>query len=84
MAQPQVGHRSRHRAGGYCLMIGGEKEPVEHLGPLFKTIAPGSGSAEPTPSRTRQGGTAPHGYLHCGLSDAEHFVKWSTTAWTAA
>ena len=60
---------------GYCLMIGGEKEPVEHLGPLFKTIAPGSGSAEPTPSRTRQDGTAPHGYLHCGPSGAGHFVK---------
>jgi 6-phosphogluconate dehydrogenase len=60
---------------GYCLMIGGEKEPVEHLGPIFKTIAPGSGSAEPTPSRTRKGGTAPQGYLHCGPSGAGHFVK---------
>jgi 6-phosphogluconate dehydrogenase len=60
---------------GYCLMIGGETEPVEHLGPLFKTIAPGSGSAEPTPSRTRTGGTAPQGYLHCGPNGAGHFVK---------
>jgi 6-phosphogluconate dehydrogenase len=59
---------------GYCLMIGGETEQVEHLGPLFKTIAPGSGSAEPTPSRT-EGGTAPQGYLHCGPSGAGHFVK---------
>jgi 6-phosphogluconate dehydrogenase len=60
---------------GYCLMIGGETEPVEHLGPIFKTIAPGSGSAEPTPSRTRKEGTAPQGYLHCGPSGAGHFVK---------
>jgi 6-phosphogluconate dehydrogenase len=60
---------------GYCLMIGGETEPVEHLGPIFKTIAPGSGSAEPTPSRTRKDGTAPQGYLHCGPSGAGHFVK---------
>jgi 6-phosphogluconate dehydrogenase len=60
---------------GYCLMIGGEDGPVEHLDPLFKTIAPGEGSAEPTPSRTKQGGTAPQGYLHCGPNGAGHFVK---------
>jgi 6-phosphogluconate dehydrogenase len=60
---------------GYCLMIGGETEQVEHLDPLFKTIAPGEGSAEPTPSRTKDGGTAPQGYLHCGPSGAGHFVK---------
>ncbi|MFE3865196.1 phosphogluconate dehydrogenase (NAD(+)-dependent, decarboxylating) [Streptomyces goshikiensis] len=60
---------------GYCLMIGGERGPVERLSPLFRTIAPGTGSAEPTPGRTRTGGTAPHGYLHCGPSGAGHFVK---------
>ncbi|MFD8790596.1 phosphogluconate dehydrogenase (NAD(+)-dependent, decarboxylating) [Streptomyces vinaceus] len=60
---------------GYCLMIGGEQDPVERLAPVFRTIAPGTGSAEPTPSRTRAGGTAPHGYLHCGPSGAGHFVK---------
>jgi 6-phosphogluconate dehydrogenase len=60
---------------GYCLMIGGEIEPVEHLGPIFKTIAPGTGTAEPTPSRTSKDGTAPQGYLHCGPSGAGHFVK---------
>src|SRR5450755_1855900 len=60
---------------GYCLMIGGENEPVEHLDPIFKTIAPGSGSAEPTPARSRADGTAPQGYLHCGPSGAGHFVK---------
>jgi 6-phosphogluconate dehydrogenase len=60
---------------GYCLMIGGESGPVEHLDPIFKTIAPGEASAPPTPSRTRLDGTAPHGYLHCGPSGAGHFVK---------
>lgn len=60
---------------GYCLMIGGERDPVERLSPLFRTIAPGTGSAEPTPGRTRTDGTAPHGYLHCGPSGAGHFVK---------
>jgi len=60
---------------GYCLMIGGETEVVSRLDPIFKTIAPGVGSAEPTPSRTRRDGTAPDGYLHCGPSGAGHFVK---------
>jgi 6-phosphogluconate dehydrogenase len=59
---------------GYCLMIGGETEAVQRLDPIFKTIAPGAGSAAPTPSRTR-GGTAPEGYLHCGPNGAGHFVK---------
>jgi 6-phosphogluconate dehydrogenase len=60
---------------GYCLMIGGGDEPVGRLGPIFKTIAPGSASAAPTPGRTRTEGTAPEGYLHCGGSGAGHFVK---------
>ena len=60
---------------GYCLMIGGETEVVQRLDPIFKTIAPGKGSAEPTPSRTRRDGTAPDGYLHCGPNGAGHFVK---------
>ncbi|MFD8194192.1 phosphogluconate dehydrogenase (NAD(+)-dependent, decarboxylating) [Streptomyces wuyuanensis] len=60
---------------GYCLMIGGEDEPVARLGPVFRTIAPGIGDAAPTPGRTRTDGTAPQGYLHCGPSGAGHFVK---------
>ncbi len=60
---------------GYCLMIGGETEVVTRLDPIFKTIAPGEGLAEPTPNRTRTDGTAPQGYLHCGPSGAGHFVK---------
>ncbi|HTX63993.1 MAG TPA: decarboxylating 6-phosphogluconate dehydrogenase [Acidimicrobiales bacterium] len=59
---------------GYCLMIGGEDEPVRRLDPIFKTIAPGRDAAPPTPGRTG-GGTAPDGYLHCGPSGAGHFVK---------
>jgi 6-phosphogluconate dehydrogenase len=55
-------------------MIGGEEEQVQHLDPLFKTLAPGVGTAEPTPSRTKDG-TAPDGYLHCGPNGAGHFVK---------
>ena len=60
---------------GYCLMIGGETGPVQHLDPIFKTIAPGEGSAEPTPGRSLADSTAPHGYLHCGPNGAGHFVK---------
>jgi 6-phosphogluconate dehydrogenase len=60
---------------GYCLMIGGETGPVEHLDPIFMTIAPGEGSAPVTPGRKGKGGTAPHGYLHCGPNGAGHFVK---------
>src|SRR5580704_12875172 len=59
---------------GYCLMIGGEDEPVRRLDPIFKTIAPGEGTAEPTPGRSPHG-TAAQGYLHCGPSGAGHFVK---------
>jgi 6-phosphogluconate dehydrogenase len=60
---------------GYCLMIGGDPEVVARLDPIFKSIAPGFSSAEPTPSRTRTSGTAPDGYLHCGPNGAGHFVK---------
>jgi 6-phosphogluconate dehydrogenase len=60
---------------GYCLMIGGEDDVVARLDPIFKTIAPGLGDAEPTPGRTRTDGTAPEGYHHCGPSGAGHFVK---------
>jgi 6-phosphogluconate dehydrogenase len=59
---------------GYCLMIGGETPVVQRLDPIFRTIAPGPGDAEPTPGRTATG-TAQDGYLHCGPSGAGHFVK---------
>ncbi len=60
---------------GYCLMIGGEVEPVKRLDPIFASISPGKASAEPTPGRGDKPGTAPDGYLHCGPSGAGHFVK---------
>jgi 6-phosphogluconate dehydrogenase len=59
---------------GYCLMIGGEDEVVKRLNPIFLTIAPGKGTAEPTPG-LKAGGTAEQGYLHCGPNGAGHFVK---------
>ena len=60
---------------GYCEMIGGEKSVVEHLDPIFKSLAPGLGQIPRTPGRAEAGGTAEQGYLHCGPSGAGHFVK---------
>ncbi len=60
---------------GYCLMIGGERDVVQRLDPLFATLAPGVGTIERTPSRGSRGGTAEQGYLHCGPNGAGHFVK---------
>jgi 6-phosphogluconate dehydrogenase len=60
---------------GYCMMIGGPKEVVEHLDPIFKTLAPGLGNIPRTPGREKLGGTAEQGYLHCGPNGAGHFVK---------
>ena len=60
---------------GYCQMIGGENEIVKHLDPIFKTLAPGRGTAARTPGRENAKGTAEEGYLHCGPSGAGHFVK---------
>src|SRR6201993_2745377 len=60
---------------GYCQMIGGEKQIVEHLDPIFKSLAPGRGNIPRTPGREKVPGTAEEGYLHCGPSGAGHFVK---------
>lgn len=60
---------------GYCMMIGGDKEAVDRLDPIFKTLAPGIGDVERTPGRDKLPGTAEEGYLHCGSSGAGHFVK---------
>lgn len=60
---------------GYCMMIGGEAEVVRHLDPIFATLAPSVDAAPRTPGREKVGGTAEHGYLHCGPHGAGHFVK---------
>jgi 6-phosphogluconate dehydrogenase len=64
---------------GYCQMIGGPREVVEHLDPIFKALAPGRGDTPRTPGREKIGGAAPstaeEGYLHCGPAGAGHFVK---------
>lgn len=60
---------------GYCMMIGGEVPIVKHLDPIFATLAPSIDSAPRLPGREKVGGTAEHGYLHCGPNGAGHFVK---------
>jgi len=60
---------------GYCMMIGGSKATVEHLDPIFKTIAPGIGEIDRTRNRKPNEGTSELGYLHCGPNGAGHFVK---------
>src|SRR5262249_26011669 len=60
---------------GYCMMIGGDKDVVQRLDPIFKTLAPGRGTVERTPGREKLGGTAEDGYLHCGPAGSGPFVK---------
>jgi 6-phosphogluconate dehydrogenase len=60
---------------GYCMMIGGENEIVQHLDPIFRTLAPGIGDIPRTVGRPENQGTAELGYLHCGANGAGHFVK---------
>jgi 6-phosphogluconate dehydrogenase len=60
---------------GYCMMIGGETEAVQHLDPIFKALAPGRGNIDRTPGREKIPNTAEDGYLHCGPPGAGHFVK---------
>jgi 6-phosphogluconate dehydrogenase len=60
---------------GYCMMIGGELGVVQHLNPIFATLAPGPGDIPRTPGREKLSGTAEKGYLHCGPCGGGHFVK---------
>ncbi|MES2904828.1 MAG: NADP-dependent phosphogluconate dehydrogenase, partial [Pseudomonadota bacterium] len=64
------------RTRGYCMMIGGPKEQVDHLDPIFATLAPGIGTVE----RTKRAANddqwkAEHGYVHCGPVGSGHFTK---------
>jgi 6-phosphogluconate dehydrogenase len=60
---------------GYCMMIGGPKEAVQQLDPVFKTLAPGRGDIVRTPGREKMSGTSEDGYIYCGPSGAGHSVK---------
>jgi 6-phosphogluconate dehydrogenase len=60
---------------GYCLMIGGDEQAVQHCDPLFASIAPGLGDIDRTPGRSGDAAPEEQGYLHCGPSGSGHFVK---------
>jgi 6-phosphogluconate dehydrogenase len=60
---------------GYCMMIGGPKEAVAHLDPIFSALAPGLGDIPRTPGRQKGDSRAERGYIHAGPSGAGHFVK---------
>ncbi len=60
---------------GYCMMIGGAKEAVDRLDPIFAALAPGAGDIPRTPGREGRDPRVERGYLHCGPSGAGHFVK---------
>ena len=60
---------------GYCLMIGGDRDTVDRLDPIFKTLAPGAGDIEATPERKGRDPRVERGYMYCGPSGAGRFVK---------
>ena len=60
---------------GYCLMVGGEGDPVSDLTPIFDTLAPGVDAESRTVGRSGEPATAERGWLHCGPAGAGHFVK---------
>jgi 6-phosphogluconate dehydrogenase len=60
---------------GYCMMIGGHKEAVDRLDPIFRTLAPGLGDIPRTLGRDNRDPRAELGYIHAGPSGAGHFVK---------
>ena len=60
---------------GYCMMIGGDKEAVDRLDPIFSALAPGAGTIPKTPRREKRDARVEQGYLHCGPVGSGHFVK---------
>ncbi|MCU1722747.1 phosphogluconate dehydrogenase (NAD(+)-dependent, decarboxylating) [Pseudomonas sp. 5P_5.1_Bac1] len=60
---------------GYCMMIGGEQAVIEHLDPLFASLAPGVGDIPRTRGRSGPTGRAEQGYIHAGPAGSGHFVK---------
>ena len=60
---------------GYCMMIGGDKEVVDRLDPIFAALAPGLGDIPRTAGRDRRDARIEQGYIHAGPVGAGHFVK---------
>ena len=60
---------------GYCMMVGGDKESIDYLDPIFSALAPGQGDISRTPKRDHRDPRVERGYVHCGPSGAGRFVK---------
>ena len=60
---------------GYCMMIGGTASVVDHLDPIFNTLAPGRGTIDKTPHREKADPRPEQGYMYCGPAGSGHFVK---------
>ncbi|EIG58549.1 MULTISPECIES: phosphogluconate dehydrogenase (NAD(+)-dependent, decarboxylating) [unclassified Bradyrhizobium] len=60
---------------GYCMMIGGEKQVVDRLDPIFAALAPGAGDISRTEGREGRDPRIEQGYIHAGAVGAGHFVK---------
>ena len=60
---------------GYCMMIGGDKQAVDRLDPIFSALAPGAGGISKTPGRDGRDPRVLNGYMHAGPAGAGHFVK---------
>ena len=63
---------------GYCMMVGGDKDAVDHINPILAALAPGLGTIPRTPNRMENEGEDPRaeqGYIHAGPAGAGHFVK---------
>ncbi len=60
---------------GYCMMIGGARQAVDALDPIFATLAPGIGDIPLTPGRDGRDPRAEQGYIHAGPAGSGHFVK---------
>jgi 6-phosphogluconate dehydrogenase len=60
---------------GFCMMVGGEKEAVDQIDPILRTMAPGLGNIPRTERRKGADPRAEQGYIHAGPVGAGHFVK---------
>jgi 6-phosphogluconate dehydrogenase len=61
---------------GYCMMIGGPKDQINHLDPIFLALAPGMGTVERTKRpKSDHEWKAENGYVHCGPAGSGHFTK---------
>ena len=62
---------------GFCMMIGGAKDAVDHIDPILAALAPGMGTIARTPDRDieKEDPRAEQGYIHAGPAGAGHFVK---------